>query len=74
MRAAIAVGGTWLVLTILFEFGFGHYVDGKSWSELLADYDLTDGRVWTLVLLWIAAGPAVIRTLHRTAARRAADR
>jgi len=39
----------WLLLTLAFEFGFGHYVFGKPWSVLLADYRLDQGRIWTLV-------------------------
>jgi hypothetical protein len=58
LRAALAIGATWTALTAAFDFGFGHYVDGKSWSELAADYNLAAGRVWVLVLLWIAIGPA----------------
>ena len=48
---ALAVGALWVLLTLVFEFGFGHYGFGKSWDELLADYDLGRGRVWVLVLL-----------------------
>lgn len=61
MRCALTIGATWVVLTVLFEFGFGHYVDGKSWSELLENYNLAEGHLWILVLLWIALGPAVMR-------------
>lgn len=64
-RDAGAIGGTWLMLTVAFEFGFGRYVDRKPWDELLKDYDLRRGRVWPLVLAWIAAGPAVTRELSR---------
>lgn len=60
-RSAFLIGGTWLALTVLFEFGFGHYVDGKSWSKLLENYDLTDGHIWILTLIWIAVGPAGVR-------------
>ena len=60
-REAFEVGVAWLALTIAFEFGFGHYVAHTSWRELLADYDLRKGRLWPLVLAWIAIGPAVIR-------------
>lgn len=51
---AIAIGVGWLICAIAFEFGFGHYVDGLPWSELLADYDFTRGRL--LLLVWIAVG------------------
>jgi hypothetical protein len=67
-EGALAIGGTWLVLTVLFEFGFGHYVTHDSWSQLLGNYDLAHGRVWALVPLWMALGPAAVRRLH--AARR----
>ena len=64
-RAALRVGAAWLGLTIVFEFGFGRAVDGKTWSELLADYDLSRGRVWTLVLAWLLLGPAIVRRVRR---------
>lgn len=60
-RNALEIGGAWVVLTVLFEFGFGHYVDRKSWAELLDNYDITEGHLWLLVLLWIGVGPAATR-------------
>lgn len=57
---AWAIGLSWLLLTIAFEFGFGHYVAGHPWSRLLADYNLLAGRVWALFLIWIAVLPIVI--------------
>jgi hypothetical protein len=65
-RAAITVGLLWLVLTIGFEFIFGHYVVGNSWERLLADYNLLAGRVWVLVLIWITIAPYIF---YRLAAR-----
>lgn len=63
------IGATWAALTVGFEFLFGHYVDGDSWSELLENYDLTGGHLWILVLAWIGVGPSVIHAarLRRTA-------
>jgi len=54
---AWAIGGLWLLMTVLFEFGFGHYVAGHDWDRLLADYALHEGRVWALFLLWILVLP-----------------
>jgi hypothetical protein len=51
------VGLLWGVLTLAFEFGFGHYVSGVGWDALLADYDLTAGRLWPLVLAATISGP-----------------
>lgn len=64
LRSAFKIGATWVVLTALFDFGFGHFVDGKPWAELFNDYNLADGRVWSLILVWIAVAPAVVRKLH----------
>ncbi len=55
---AVVVGSIWLVLTLAFEFGFGHWVAGKSWQELLQDYNLLEGRVWVLIPILTAVAPA----------------
>ena len=48
-------------MTVAFEFGFGHFVAGHSWQRLLGDYNLLEGRVWLLFLLWILV---VVPLLH----------
>jgi hypothetical protein len=58
---ALWVGRIWLTLTVLFEFGFGRVVAKQSWRDLLADYNLARGRTWSLVLLWLWRGPAIIQ-------------
>lgn len=59
--AAWCVGFGWLVMTVAFEFGFGHYVAGHSWQRLAADYDVTAGRVWPLFLVWLCVLPSISR-------------
>ena len=54
---AWTIGLLWFVMTILFEFGFGHFVGGHSFSRLFADYNLFQGRVWALFLVWVAVMP-----------------
>lgn len=61
--AAWRAGILWLAMTVAFEFLFFHYVTGHSWSELLANYDLAAGRLWVLLLAWIAVAPAVFQRL-----------
>ena len=56
-KQAITIGTIWLILTIAFEFLFGHFVIGHSWSRLFADYNILKGRVWILVLIWTFLGP-----------------
>ncbi|HEY6830494.1 MAG TPA: hypothetical protein VI259_26795 [Gemmatimonadaceae bacterium] len=48
-----------VVATVVFETVLGRVVDHKSWSELLAHYDLLRGELWPLVLLWLALTPFV---------------
>jgi hypothetical protein len=68
---AFRVGAGWVLLTLGFEFGFGHYVQGTPWTELLADYDVRRGRIWVLVPIATLLAPALVRTLQ---ARRAGTR
>lgn len=56
---ALVIGSVWLVLTIAFEFIFGRYVAGHSWERLLLDYNLLEGRLWSLVLLGIFFSPII---------------
>lgn len=60
-RAAIGVGALWLGLTLAFEFLAGHFVFHRPWPVLLADYDLSRGRIWILVLVVTFLAPALCR-------------
>lgn len=59
----LKIGLLWVSLTIIFEFGFGHYIAGHTWKYLLADYNIFRGRVWFLVLLVIAFSPSGVKKL-----------
>jgi hypothetical protein len=59
-RQAWIIGGVWLLMTIIFEFGFGHFVVGHTWSRLLADYNLFTGHIWILFLLWVLVVPNLV--------------
>jgi len=48
-RAALTVGLLWLLMTLAFEFLAGHFLFGKAWPVLFADYNLLRGRVWIFV-------------------------
>ncbi len=61
----LVVGAIWLVLTVAFEFLFGHYAAGHSWRRLLAEYNIFKGRVWVLVLLAVFFGPLIMGRLAR---------
>ena len=53
----LSVGVGWLAGTVAFEFLFGHFVSGASWTALLADYNILRGRLWSLILLCVCLGP-----------------
>lgn len=53
------IGIFWLILTVCFEFLFGHYVAGHPWERLLADYNLLAGRIWLLILAVLLFTPVL---------------
>lgn len=59
------IGLIWLGLTIGFEFIFGHFVMGNSWSRLFHDYNIFEGRVWSLALIFITVAPYLFYRLAR---------
>jgi len=62
---ALFMGITWVILTIGFEFIAGHYAFGNSWEKLLADYNILNGRIWSLVLLIEFIAPLVSNFILR---------
>lgn len=61
---AKAVGISWFLMTVAFEFLFGHFVIGHSWARLLWDYNIRAGRIWGLVLLWVLVAPSIFTMIH----------
>jgi len=52
-----------VLFTVAFEFIFGHYVIGHSWQKLFADYDISQGRIWSLFLLTMFFTPALLKRI-----------
>lgn len=65
LQDAWAIGAVWVALTLGFEFLGGHFLFGKPWPELLADYNLFAGRIWVLVLVATLMTPAIAFTVAR---------
>ena len=61
--ALLLIGVFWVILPVLFEFVFGHYVIGNPWQKLLTDYNILKGRVWSLFLLAELISPLLIGLL-----------
>lgn len=62
-RQAFYIGLLWMSLTVAFEFLFFHYVGGRSWAELLGNYDMASGQLWPLILLWVLVAPYIFYRL-----------
>jgi hypothetical protein len=67
LAQALAAGGLWAVATVLFEFLLGRLVMGLTWARLLYDYDVGQGRVWSLFLLWLLVAPVLFHAIGRRA-------
>ena len=55
-RQLLWVGVGWLAATLAFEFGLG-FVSGLGWRDLLAEYNIFRGRLWSLIVLSVFLGP-----------------
>ena len=53
----LAVGLLWVLLTVIFEVVLGRLVLGLSWTRITEDYDLSQGGLLGLGLLFMAAAP-----------------
>jgi hypothetical protein len=62
IQDAWTIGIIWVVLTLAFEFLGGHFLFGKPWQELLADYNLFAGRIWVMVLIVTLMTPVIAFT------------
>jgi len=65
-KSLILVGAPWLVLTVAFEFSFGHFVFGRSWRDLASDYDIAHGGLLGLGMLVLLFSPVIASRLRGT--------
>lgn len=61
------VGALWLIMTVSFEFLFGHFVAGHPWDTLLQAYRLPSDNLWLLVLFVILVAPYFSARIRRLA-------
>ena len=76
-RTLLLVGSTWMVLTIGYEMALGRIAFDRSWSEIASDFDLFQGKLLPLGLVFLLFAPlltAWLRGRIGTAARHAAGR
>lgn len=51
------IGSVWLVMTVIFEFTFGIFIQHKDLFELLQAYTFKDGNIWPIVLISTLVSP-----------------
>lgn len=61
----LAVGASWLVVTVAFEVLFGRFVVGLSWERIGSDYDLLNSKLMPVGLLVLLFSPMVASKLRR---------
>ncbi|MEQ9618958.1 MAG: hypothetical protein RIG61_07260 [Deltaproteobacteria bacterium] len=59
-RQAFLVGVVWAALTIIFESAMILFMMKKGISHVLREYDVTEGRLWPFVLLFVIIFPVLI--------------
>ncbi len=65
-KAYVTIGLLWVVLTVSFEFIFGHFVAGMSWQEVMKVFNIKKGDLFIVVLFVTAISPwfaAKVRSL-----------
>lgn len=62
-KHALFVGALWTSLTVMFEFSMG-LLTHKSWSFMLNNYNLLQGHIWPLFLIWLFFLPVIVSLLR----------
>lgn len=58
---SLAVGAYWFALTVAAEtFLINRWMSGLSWEQILQTYNLAEGQLWPLVLLWVGLLPIIL--------------
>ena len=59
------IGIQWVVMTLIFEFLFGHFVMNKSWQELLQVFHVFEGNLFLLALLTSLFSPIIVSRIRK---------
>jgi hypothetical protein len=58
-NSLVSIGVVWLVLTVAFEFSFGHFVFGRSWGDLASDYNIFRGGFLLIGMTVLLFAPVI---------------
>lgn len=64
-RGYLLIGCQWVIMTLAFEFLLGHYLARKSWTEIAATLNPSDGDLFLLVLIVSLLSPCAVSRLRR---------
>ncbi len=56
---ALAIGAIWFVLMLVFEIGFGRLVFKFTWKFIFQDFNLFEGRLLALGMIFLAFAPLI---------------
>lgn len=56
-RVYLLIGVFWTLLTLAFEYLFGHYVMGTPWHEIHQVFTILNGNLFIIVLIVTALSP-----------------
>lgn len=65
VRELLISGLIWMVLTLLFEIGFGRFVMHSGWDRILSDFNITKGGLLPLGMIFMAFSPLIAAKLRR---------
>ena len=57
------IGVQWVLMTLIFEFVFGHYVMGKPWSSIFQVFNIIEGNLFIIVLVVSLFSPILAEKL-----------
>ncbi len=60
------IGLQWVFMTLLFEFLFGHYVVGRSWSDIIQVFNIMKGNLFIIVLIVSLFSPLLVAKIKDT--------
>lgn len=59
------IGLQWVLMTLLFELFFGHYIMGKSWSDILQVFNIMKGNLFIIVLIVSLFSPLFVAEIKK---------
>ena len=63
----LGIGILWLLLTVVFEMCLGLFVLGYSWQQISADYNVLQGGLMPIGLVWLMLSPFIAAKIRRVA-------